>query len=572
MNNKILEKFEKVAEKPLNYHYETNFVKSQLIAYIGNKRGLLDLIIKSIEEVETKGSQKINRKGLFIDYFAGSGVVAKLAKSIGYKVIANDWENYSNIINKTFLESNVETYKIFADEGGIDKVIKSLNDLKKFDKKNSYISTYYCPKNDNNPDIEKERMFFTRRNGIIIDNIRAAIEKRYSDNNVISKKKKEILLTSLLYESSVCSNTSGIFKAFHKGFGGVNKDALSRILKTVELKKPIFSEETSKCKVFCEDSIKLSKKLKKYQAEIVYLDPPYNQHQYGSNYHLLNTIALNDQPIVNKEFIIGNKKVNKSAIRKDWKKTKSTFCYKKSAEEDFGRMIGNINSKYILLSYSTEGIINFENMLKIVAAKGKVGIVTSGYVRYRGGRQSNTTKNKNIEFILIVDTGEKSTLKDIENVKGVITMNLFQNLLDEFFPINLKTDCFRIRNKEVILKENNLKIKLNKRLKIDPSILSEIQRLSFKEQNKLLKTLSSLLVKDNDKKVSFIIDLLTSFENHLIDKDYFSNEFIRLYKKINPKKNADKLLKINKKLREIKVNQQNSFEKFKETILSEKVA
>ncbi len=85
------------------------------------------------------------------------------------------------------------------------------------------------------------------------------------------------------------------------------------------------SAQKNRCKVFQANALNLAKKLSFFEAEIVYLDPPYNQHQYGSNYHLLNTIALNDKPFVNKSFFINGKKKDKSAIRKDWIKTKSGF-------------------------------------------------------------------------------------------------------------------------------------------------------------------------------------------------------------------------------------------------------
>ena len=84
-----------------------------------------------------------------------------------------------------------------------------------------------------------------------------------------------------------------------------------------------------KTHIFNRDAVQLSEELKDIEFDITYLDPPYNQHQYGSNYHLLNTIALNDKPPVNKDIIINDKKVNKSAIRKDWIKLNLHFVIKR---------------------------------------------------------------------------------------------------------------------------------------------------------------------------------------------------------------------------------------------------
>ncbi|HOJ63778.1 MAG TPA: DNA adenine methylase [Spirochaetota bacterium] len=393
------------------------YLQNHLIAYIGNKRRLLSLIEKAIEKTDFKG-----KKAKFLDLFAGSGAVSRLAKSLGFEVYCNDWEYYSYIINRAFIELDKDFLdNSFKNFGGIDNVLNILNKLKSPKEKDCYISKYYCPKNDQNPDLEKERMFWTNYNGKKIDAIRAKIEE-WKNNNEINENEETLLLALLLYEASTRSNTSGVFKAFHRGFGGTNGDALSRILKEVELTVPCLING-EKCYVFKEDAVELSFMLRNIQFDIVYLDPPYNQHQYGSNYHLLNTIALNDKPLVNENITINGKKINKSAIRKDWIKTKSTFCYAKSAKQDFEKILNNINSKYILISYSTDGIIPFEDMLEILSNKGKLDIVLSEYTKYRGGKQALTTEVRNIEFVLFVDTSKKSDSNDIINVQKTILIN-----------------------------------------------------------------------------------------------------------------------------------------------------
>jgi len=390
-----------------------DYINNNLIAYIGNKRRLISLIEKSIKNT---GILTRNKNPKFLDLFAGTGVVSRLAKSMGFEVYSNDWEYYSYIINKAFIELDEKFLEnSFAKFGGIDKVIKILNNLNEPKEKDRYISLYYCPDNDENPDIKNERLFYTSYNGKKIDAIRAKIEE-WVFKKEISKKEEFLLMALLLYEASTRSNTSGVFKGFHKGFGGTNGDALTRILKLINFKRPILINGKSS-RVFREDAVKLVEFFREKEFDIVYLDPPYNQHQYGSNYHLLNTIALNDKPIINKNIFINGKKTNKSAIRPDWIKTKSNFCYKKSAVNDFKQIIDNINSNYILLSYSSDGIIPFDEILDILITKGKTDIILSEYVKYRGGKQSLTTEVKNIEFVLIVNTKERGSKQDIINIK-----------------------------------------------------------------------------------------------------------------------------------------------------------
>ncbi len=416
---------------------EKKFVETRLIAYIGNKRRLIPLIIKAFEycTFNNKGQDDVLT---FYDPFSGTGVISRFAKTQGFKVVSNDWEYYSYIINKLYIEmDNDGVDKAFDDLCGVEEVIEGLNYLPPLKYDDSYITRYYCPKDTKNPDKVNERLFYTRETGEKIDTIREEIDEivkeELSKNNpskLKAKQKLYTLLSPLLYEASARSNTSGVFKAFHNGFGGTNQDALSRIFKTLKLERPILWKNITKHKVFRSDAIKLSKKLSNIMRfDIAYVDPPYNQHQYGSNYHLLNTIAYNDKPSINKKVHIKGKKTNKSAIRKDWTKTKSGFCYRNEAYELFRELIQNINAKYILVSYSIDGIIEFDRMLDLLIERGSLDIVTSKYVKYPGGKQSLKRDVNNIEFVLIVNTDKKGHKKNKTTV--------YSKLIDEKIPLYL---------------------------------------------------------------------------------------------------------------------------------------
>lgn len=417
----------------INYgNDEQNFVESKLIAYIGNKRRLIKLIVDAFKHCNIN-QHNDNNPPTFFDPFAGTGVVSRLAKTQGFRVFSNDWEYYSFVINKLYIEMDDDDIKsLFKSMGGIENVVDMLNELPPLPKDKTYIAKYYCPKSTKEPDIINERMFYTRETGEKIDAIREEIEniKKSEPNPKKAEKKLYALLPLLLYEVSARSNTSGVFKAFHKGFGGSRGDALSRILRKLVIEKPILWKNITKHKVFNDDAVELCKRLKhRIRFDITYLDPPYNQHQYGSNYHMLNTVAYNDKPEINKEIYINGKKTNKSGIRKDWKRTKSGFCYKSSAKLLFKELIRNINSKYILVSYSIDGIIPFDDMMDILVEKGALDIITSQYVKYPGGKQSLKRDTNNIEFVLIVNTDKKGHIKHKKKVYG--------RLLDEKIPLYL---------------------------------------------------------------------------------------------------------------------------------------
>ena len=526
----------------------TDYIKNHLIAYIGNKRRLLDLLLEAIASIEKKGSTPLDKAGFFIDYFAGSGVVSRLAKELGFSVISNDWEYYAKVINKSFLENSSDILKEFSTEGGLEKILKKLNDRNDTPSpEDGYISKYYCPSSDEDPNVERERMFYTQNNGKLIDNIRSEIEKLYIDKkDVLSQKKKELLLALLLYQSSLRANTSGVFKGFHKGFGGTKGDALSRILANVRLEMPTLSDKTNYCKVFQSNANHLSKKLKnKIKAEIVYLDPPYNQHQYGSNYHMLNTIAKNDKPDISKKFFHNGKKTDKSGIRKDWTKTRSTYCYKQTAIHAFKNLIENINAKYLLVSYSTEGIIDFDEMLNILSTKGKVNIVTTGYTRFRGGKQSLKTKTKNIEFVLTVDTHLKSTEKDLEKVKQILLLNNIENICEETFPILTSSSQYDILENEgleksypysVEFKNYDISLRLDTKLNVVKEDLEPIFDFDFSQKQQFYSLLHEILFKDNGDEINLLVDIIE--QGKCPNQKYFLARILKLYQKINPQKNS----------------------------------
>ena len=114
-----------------------------------------------------------------------------------------------------------------------------------------------------------------------------------------------------------------MFKAYHKGFGGHGKDALSRILAPIVLPFPRLPSSLSPAKVYSMDANRLVRELP--PVDIAYLDPPYNQHQYGSNYHILNTIALWDRIPAPLALNARGELLEKAAIRKDWVNTRSSL-------------------------------------------------------------------------------------------------------------------------------------------------------------------------------------------------------------------------------------------------------
>lgn len=349
-----------------NIQEDEKFLTTQIITYIGNKRSLLSNI-----EIEIKNILKeMNKeKAVCADIFSGSGIVSRIMKKYSSVLIVNDLENYSSMLNSCYL-TNKEDFP----QKKCNEIRKEIIELTNSNKIEGIISQNYAPKN--NFDIKKgERVFYTRENALLIDSYR-----NYIDKNITETKLQKFFLAPLLTEASIHVNTSGVFKGFYKDkntgigcFGAVGKNALSRIKGTVELKEPVLSNFDSEVQIFQKDAIELSKNLQK--IDIAYLDPPYNQHPYGSNYFMLNLIIKNKIDVQLSPV---------SGITQDW--NRSPFNKSKSAYISMEKIISSIDAKYLIISYNSEGFISFEQMSSMLKKYGDLKTIEIKYNTFRGSR------------------------------------------------------------------------------------------------------------------------------------------------------------------------------------------
>jgi len=365
-----------------NLDLRNPFFSSHLITYIGNKRRLLPFLYKGFSKIRDKLGKK---KLVVFDGFVGSGATARLLKAFASEIHVNDLEDYSETVNLAYL-ANKSEIKIEELEKHIDWLNK--NKLKIKSKKNGFIEKNYAPKNDKNVQ-DGERVFYTNINARIIDNVRKLIDE-------IPEPYRHFCLAALLVKASVHNNTSGVFKGFHKRngighFGGQGENALTRIMQEISLDTPIFSD--FECPVFVhkQDVNELVKDDNLPVFDLVYYDPPYNQHPYGSNYFMLNIINEG------KEREIQN---GVSGIAKEW--NKSAYNKKRLAEEAMDNLLANTRARFIAISYNNEGIIPIENFKNILSRYGKWELMEQDYNTYRGSRNlcNRDIKVKELLWIL----------------------------------------------------------------------------------------------------------------------------------------------------------------------------
>ncbi|MBP5588656.1 MAG: DNA adenine methylase [Treponema sp.] len=366
----------------MNAQENSDFLTQQIITYIGNKRTL----IYDIEALVADILKKLDKpRCVCADLFSGSGIVARMLKKYSSKLICNDLENYSYVINSCYL-TNKDSFDFDKYNSIREKILSEA-------KENPFpglLSKFYSPQDENN--IKKsDRVFYTKQNALLIDTYRALIDK-YADEDF-----KKYFLAPLITEASIHTNTGGVFKGFYKdrntgigSFGGAGKNALSRILKDVELKVPVFSNFNSDIKIYRANTVELSKELS--DIDIAYLDPPYNQHPYGSNYFMLNLILKNE---------ITAPVSRVSGIVSDW--NHSEFNKKQLALSSLEEIIKNLDSKFFIISYNSEGFISFEEMVSMLS---QYGALSTKEIKYNTFRASRNLGSRNIhtkEFLFILE-------------------------------------------------------------------------------------------------------------------------------------------------------------------------
>ena len=348
-------------EKPIKEN--PAFLREQIITYLGNKRALLGFIEQGLNH-----AKKVLKKDKFsfLDLFSGSGIVSRFAKAHSSHIIANDLEDYSRIINKCYL------YKPSEEELKLLCAYYQKLHLRKNEIKKGFLSTLYAPKNENL--IKKDdRVFYTIENAMYLDSMRLKIERE------IPPEFRDFFIAPLIYEASVHSNTSGVFKGFYKDkngvgkFGGSGENALKRIRGQIKLPMPVFSNFDCPFEVAQKNANDLVKELE--SVDIAYLDPPYNQHPYGSNYFMLNLIANYKAP---------NDISKVSGIPKAWNRSDFNKSYK--AEDALFELISNTKAKIVLLSYNCEGFVKKEKFEKRLKTLGKCFVKEQRYNAFRGSR------------------------------------------------------------------------------------------------------------------------------------------------------------------------------------------
>jgi adenine-specific DNA-methyltransferase len=335
------------------------------IEFLGNKSQLLEFIFNNVSN---------NTDALeVIDLFSGTGSVGLKFKEEGFKVFSNDFLYFCSLFAKKNLylyeEPNfsgiiegIPQYNSTLFETPYDRVIQFLNSLKPAE---GFIYRSYSPAAKHYFDIE--RMYFTEKNAAMIDAVRIQISLW---KPFLTEAEEALLITDLLTETVNVSNIAGTYGCYLKHWK-------PRALNNFFLKKSFIPSKINEVldhRVYNTESSEL---IKKISAPIVYADPPYTKRQYSAYYHILETIAIGDEPDI----------TGKTGLR-PWEDKKSDFCYKRKAPSALENLIKDSNCDYFFLSYNSDGQIPHKLILDILSGFGQISFVEQEYKRYKSNNRS----------------------------------------------------------------------------------------------------------------------------------------------------------------------------------------
>lgn len=307
-----------------------------MIKYIGSKRALLPWILDVFFRIrELDGSKRV------ADLFSGSARVAHALKAHGLWVVANDINTYAYVLAKALVEGDAHIYT----KEKVNPILATLNELPP---KWGWFTQKFCV----------QARYFQPKNGQRIEAVREYIEDKYSQDFTL----KAILLTSLMLGADKVDSTTGIQMAYLKRWA-------PRSYKDLLLEYPPLLPGSGLA--LQGDALEVAKHV---EADIVYLDPPYNGHSYLGNYHVWETLVLWDNPPT---YGVANKRVDVQA-------KKSPFNSKREAKWAMQALLANIRAKHVILSFSNEGFFTPQEIEAMLGDWGYTIKFTRPHRRYVG--------------------------------------------------------------------------------------------------------------------------------------------------------------------------------------------
>ncbi len=304
-----------------------------MIKYIGSKRLLVPHIVRAVSAFPESGR--------VLDLFSGTSRVARGLKATGRYVIANDHLTYAATLARCYVQADADRW--------IEDARHLLSELSEIAPEAGYFTKAFC----------EDARYFRPQNGARVDAIREEIRRR-----ALPPELEAIALVSLMEAADRVDSTTGVQMAYLKQWA-------ARAFNEIELRVPKILPGPGQALNL--DAVEAAARV---DADIAYIDPPYNQHSYMGNYHVWETLIRWDKP---ETYGIANKRIQ-------CKEYKSDFNSKRRIRQGLERVLEAVRCKHMLVSFNNEGHVDRDEMIALLSARGHVGVVAVDFKRYVGAQ------------------------------------------------------------------------------------------------------------------------------------------------------------------------------------------
>lgn len=343
----------------------------RMIKYLGSKRRLVPTLGRLFTRAEATTA---------LDLFSGTTRVAQEFKHRGGLVTAVDSARYS----EAFARCWIETSRADVDPGDLAAALRSLMAL---EGEEGYFTETFC----------RRSRYLQPHNGRRVDAMRDAIERDYRGSPLYW-----ILLTSLILATDRVDSTTGLQMAYLKGWA-------KRSYKDIELRDPALLPGTGHA--LRGDALTLTPTLGSF--DLAYLDPPYNQHRYFTNYHVFETLVAWDAP---EHYGVACKRVDSRDPT-----TKSVYNSKRTMPNALARTIAAVDAEVVIVSYNNEAWVNLADICGMCAVHGYVVPLAFDSKRYvgaqigiydpSGAKVGAVSHLRNLEYLIV--SGPKAKVEQM---------------------------------------------------------------------------------------------------------------------------------------------------------------
>lgn len=345
-----------------------------MIKYLGSKRTLLPAILRAIRLADPDATS-------VLDLFSGTSRVGHALKKAGYRVLSNDHNAYAEVLARCYVQADAEDV--------LDDATKLVRELNALPGAAGYFTETFCTRS----------RFFQPRNGARIDAIRQAIADKSLDPEL-----EAVLLVSLMEAADRVDSTTGVQMAYLKQWA-------PRAFNDLELRVPdvLPRAKHGKGQATCLDAVEAAKRL---EADVAYLDPPYNQHSYLGNYHVWESLVRWDKPEV----------YGVACKRADVRERSSAFNSRRSCADAMRSVLSSVRARTLVISFNNEGYLSREQMERMLGElrEGQASVVTleHDFKRYvgaqigiynpRGEKVGKVSHLRNTEYLYVVTSPERA--------------------------------------------------------------------------------------------------------------------------------------------------------------------